>query len=231
MNNIITRSHLLNNIPSKKLEEYLIKINSSQDDIKTKNIKSIAINRYNESNIPVEYWSLNMKDHFIGDQNLLKKYNEYTEDLSKRYQTGESFCLAGIHGTGKTMTVTNILKKAVNKGYTGLYTTLTDIVSVLTQASSEEALIARKELSLVNFLVIDEFDNRFTSSENSSNLYGRTLENVFRTRSSNKQPTLMCTNSPNIIETFSGALKSSIDSLLQGYITMFPVFGKDQRKE
>ena len=54
MNNILTRSHLLNNIHHKKLEEYLNKINSSQDDIKTKNIKCIAINRYNESNIPVE---------------------------------------------------------------------------------------------------------------------------------------------------------------------------------
>jgi DNA replication protein DnaC len=170
-----------------------------------------------------------MKDHFIGDPNLLKKYNEYVEDIPKRYQTGESFCLAGLHGLGKTMVVTNILKKAVNKGYTGLYTTLSDIVSTITQGSQEDALIARKELALVNFLVIDEFDNRFTSSENSSNLYARTLEGVFRTRAANKQPTLMCTNSPNIVESFSGAMKSSIDSLLKGYITMFPVFGIDQR--
>jgi DNA replication protein DnaC len=84
---------------------------------------------------------------------------------------------------------------------------------------------------MVDFLVIDEFDSRFIQSDNAADLYARTLEGIFRTRSQNKIPTLMCTNSPNIIETFNGSLKNSVDSLFNGYLNIFPVFGEDYRKK
>jgi len=134
--------------------------------------------------------------------------------------------------THNTMAITCILKKAVQKGYTCLYTTLSDIVAVLTTGSTEDKYQARRELALVEFLAIDEFDPRFMPSENAADLYARSLESVFRTRSQNKLPTLMGTNSPNPVESFHGPLKVSIDSLMKGYIETFPVFpGKDFRKE
>jgi hypothetical protein len=101
---------------------------------------------------------------------------------------------------------------------------------VLTSGNGEEKFIARKELIEVNFLVIDEFDSRFVPSENAADLYARSLESIFRTRSQNKQPTLMCTNSPNVVESFSGPLRASIDSLMKGYLKEFPVMGEDFRK-
>lgn len=131
--------------------------------------------------------------------------------------------------THNTMTATAILKKASQKGYSCLYTTLSDIVSVLTQGSGEDKFLSRRELALVDFLVIDEFDSRFMPSENAADLYARSLESVFRTRSQNKLPTLMCTNSPNIRETFTGPLKASIGSLMSGYLPIFPVLGDDFR--
>ena len=225
------RSRALNNIPQKKLLNTLAAIENSSDDLQTKSIKLTAINRYAESNIPIEYWTLKMERDFIGDPKLLAKYNEYVTDLKSSYINGSSFCLAGSHGLGKTMTTTCILKKACQKGYSCLYTTLSDIVTVLISASSEDKFLARRELALVDFLVIDEFDSRFMPTENAADLYARSLESVFRTRSSNKQPTLMCTNSPNIVESFHGSLKQSIDSLMKGYVKMFPVMGKDIRKE
>lgn len=133
--------------------------------------------------------------------------------------------------THNTMASACILKKAIHKGFICQYTTLSDVVNVLTQAPSEEKYIARRELCLVDFLLIDEFDSRFIQSENAADLYARTLETIFRTRSQNKLPTLMCTNSPNIIETFTGPLKQSIDSLIKGYLKIFPVFGNDYRKK
>lgn len=226
-----SRSKALNNIPKKKLQEILNSINESNDTISVKNVKLIAINRYAESNIPIEYWNLKMEKDFHGDSRLLDKYNEYISDLKSSYITGNSLCLAGGHGLGKTFTVTCILKKASQKGYTCLYTTLSDIVSVLTMSSGEEKFLARRELCLVDFLVIDEFDSRFMASENSADLYARTLEGVFRTRSQNKLPTLMCTNSPNIVESLNGPLKASIDSLMKGYLKVFPVLGEDFRKK
>ena len=226
-----SRSPALYNIPSKKTQDYFDSITSSDADDKTKHVKLVAANRYAESNIPMEYWSLKMEKDFHGDPRLLTKYNEYIVDLKNAYMNGLSVCLAGNHGLGKTMTMTCILKKACQKGYSCLYTTLSDIVTVLTTASGEDKYLSRKELVMVDFLVIDEFDNRFMPSENAADLYARSLESVFRARSQNKLPTLMCTNSPNVIESFKGPLKNSVDSLMKGYIEMFPVFGEDFRKK
>jgi Homing endonuclease len=131
--------------------------------------------------------------------------------------------------THNTMTMTCILKKACQKGYSCLYTTLSDIVSVMTSAPGEDRFLARQELTKVDFLVIDEFDPRFMASDNAADLYARTLESVFRTRGQNKLPTLMCTNSPNVIESFNGPLKASIASLMKGYVKIFPVLGEDVR--
>lgn len=226
------RSRALNNIPSRKLQEVLDAVNNDQstnDDAKY--VKAIAINRYAESNIPIEYWSLRMDRDFQGDPRLLTKFNEYISDLKNSYVTGSSLCFAGGHGLGKTMTTTCILKKASQKGFSCLYTTLSDIVSVLTQATGEDRFVARRELALVDFLAIDEFDSRFMPSENAADLYARSLESVFRTRSQNRLPTLMCTNSPNVVESFSGPLKASVDSLMKGYLKVFPVMGEDFRKK
>jgi len=226
-----TRSRALNNIPYKKLKEILSTIENGSDDLTVKNTKLVACNRYAEANIPIGYWSLKMERDFHGDPRLLEKFNEYVKDLKMSYISGASICYAGPHGIGKTLTTTCILKKACQKGYTCLYTTLSDIVSALIQGTSEDKFLARRELMLVDFLVIDEMDPRFFGSENAADLYARSLESVFRTRSQNKLPTLVCTNSPNIIESFHGTLKSSIESLMSGYLEMFVIVGEDYRKK
>jgi len=225
------RCRALNLIPNKKIESKFEEINNSTDDIKTKNLKITAINRFAESNIPLEYWGLKMEKDFYGNPKLKEIYNDYTVDLKKSYIEGTSFCLAGSHGNGKTLTVCNILKKASSKNFSCLYTTLSDIVNVLIQGSNEDKFLAKRELNLVDFLVIDELDPRFIASENAADLYARSLENIFRTRSQNKLPILMCTNSPNVINTFSGSLKVSLDSLMKGYIKMYPILGDDFRKK
>ncbi len=228
----LARSRALNNIPPRKLQGALSAVENGPDELKDKHVKLIAINRYAESNIPVDYWTLKMDRDFRGDPRLLAKYQEYTQDLQQTYQTGSSICFAGGHGLGKTMTITCVLKKASQKGYNCLYTTLSDIVSVLTTGGGEDKYLARRELAMVDFLAIDEFDPRFMPSENAADLYARSLESVFRTRSSNKLPTLMASNSPNPVEAFKGQLKDSIDSLMKGYLKVFTVApGKDFRKE
>jgi DNA replication protein DnaC len=224
-----TRSQALKNIPSKKLQEKLAAVQESTDAQDVKSLRMVAYNRYYESNIPLEYWDLKMDKDFVGDPRLKQKYQDYIKDIKQVYQTADSFCLAGGHGVGKTMTMTCILKKACQKGYSCLYTNLSDIVSVLTQAPNEDKYLARQELTKVDFLVIDEFDPRFMASDNAADLYARTLEGVFRTRSQNKMPTLMCTNSPNVMESFNGPLKASIGSLMKGYVKIFPVLGEDVR--
>lgn len=225
-----SRSKALNNIPPRKLQDKISQVETSQETPEIKHFKITAYNRYAESNIPIEYWDLKMDKDFHGDPRLLARYQTYVEDFKSSYINGSSICFAGGHGLGKTMTGTCILKKAVQKGYSALYTTLSDIVNILTQAGGEEKFLSRRELNTVDFLMIDEFDPRFMPNENAADLYARTLETVFRTRSSNKLPTLMCSNSPNMSQAFNGPLKDSIDSLLKGYLKVFQVMpGIDYR--
>lgn len=189
----------------------------------------IAYNRYREANIPCSYWDLSMQE-FKGPEKLAKLYADASENLSNIYQKGISFCLAGLHGVGKSMVLTAILKKACQKNYSCLYTTLGDIVSALIESPNDEKYLARKELMTVDFLVIDEFDPRFCNSLASADLFGKMLEQVFRTRTQNNLPTLMASNSPNPIETFNGPIKQSIESLMSK-VKIIPVMGKDFRKE
>lgn len=193
-------------------------------------IKTIAYQRYWEANIPVEYWELSMEKNFSGSQSLMDWYKENL-DVDSFYTKGNGVCLAGQHGTGKTMTLSCLLKRASHKTYNCLYTTLSDMVAVLTSNNYDDRSDARRELLLTDFLFIDEFDSRFFAQGNSSELFGKILENILRTRSQNQIPTLFASNSPDPINGFNGALKQSLSSLFNGYIQIVPILGKDFRKQ
>ncbi|SRR6266404_4271178 len=216
----------LRNVPENKLNILLeeLKLDSDADKIST--LTKFYIRCF-DANIPIMYWKLQMSK-FNGDQILVNYYNSLTLDLKQTYQSGKTLCFAGSFGRGKTLTVTNILKRVVEKGYSGLYVTLNDIISVI---YSNDAYAARKELLTVDFLVIDEFDSRHMSNTTTSiDFFARTIEDIFRTRSQNNLPLYLCTNSPNPLEAFKGSLKESITSLWN-YVEMVPVTGKDFRTE
>ncbi len=186
-----------------------------------------AINRYANANIPVDYWFRDMSN-FNGDRGLLHGYKQIVADIPKAYHRGVKICFAGNHGVGKTMTCACILKKAVETGYSGLYVTLTDIVTLMASHDVDGKHAARQALLKTDFLVIDEFDPRFMGTDNASDLYGRILEPTLRTRIQNTLPIFLCTNSPNVLASFSGSLRQSISSLM-GLVRMVPVLGNDYR--
>lgn len=216
----------LRNIPLSKYNLFIEKLESIQDDQKRK-IAQECFTRYYEANIPIAYWRLDMDKNFVGDQVLFDQYKLIIDDLKETFAKGKYICFASSYGKGKTMTCCNILKKVVQKSYSGLYTTLNDIISV---ALSNESYIARKELLSVDFLVVDEFDSRhMAGSDKSVDMFGRMLEDVLRCRLQNQMPTFFCTNSPNPIESFTGSIKDSLSSLWNR-VEMVPVLGKDYRK-
>lgn len=243
MNFQISRSQALQCVPQRKLVEALEQTIrncpecSKRTDVKIDqnlcnncSVRNKAINRYAEANIPIRYWPLEMSIGFEGDPILLKEYNEIIIDLRKTYNKGPAICFAGGHGLGKTLLLSNILKRVVEKGYSGLYTTLSDIVSIATSREYDDRDTARKELLLIDFLAIDEFDPRYMANDKSSDLFGKILEEVFRSRAQNCLPTFFCTNSPNVVESFTGNIKQSISSLMN-YIRVVAVLGKDFRKQ
>lgn len=227
----------LRNIPDKKVQEALHSIINNCDVCKSSgatisggmcakcNVLSKAFNRYALANIPFRYWPLEMNKHFEGDVVLKKKYEELVLDIKDTYRRGRNVCFAGSFGLGKTMVCSNILKRAVESGFSGLYVTLLDIISVITSNDKYEA---RSELISVDFLIIDEFDPRYMPSDSAAEFFGRIVEDIFRTRSQNCLPTFMCTNAPNVTESFSGTIKQSISSLMHGVEPVI-VLGNDYR--
>lgn len=169
-----------------------------------------------------------MDSHFKGDPVLAETYSKIVTDLPYVYEQGTSICFAGKHGVGKTMVSICILKRAVEKSFSGLYTTFTDIVAVMTGSEGSDRFDSRKELMTVDFLVIDEFDSRYIGTDNAANLFGRTLEDIFRTRLQNKLPLIMCTNGPDAMDGFVGPIKQSLSSLMNRVQTI-AVLGKDFR--
>ena len=239
----ITRSQSLNNLPRRKVEEKILSLVQSCKTCSTKNITRIeqaydgicercsimliAMNRYAETNIQIEYWGLSMDD-FVGSNELKKLYARITENLPKVYNDGMSLCLAGSHGIGKTMTISCILKRACEKNYSCTYTTLNDIVNALIEAPYEDKYLIRKELMNVDFLAVDEFDSKYIA-DGASDLFARSIEPILRGRLQNKLPIFVCSNSPNPTEAFKGSIKQSIDSIFNR-VKVIPILADDFRK-
>lgn len=223
----LSQCQAIRNVPETKYNMEVKDVDEKIEDLKKRMVAKQLLARYYESNIPIKYWKLDMNKDFSGDANLLEFYNSIKVDIEGCYRKGSSYCFAGAHGRGKTMMVTNILKRAVEKGFSGLYVNLSDVMSIM---KTPDSFSARKELLQVDFLVIDEFDPRHIgSSENSSDFHGRILEDIVRNRTQNVLPIFICTNSPDPIAAFSGSIKEGMSSLWN-YVKIVPVMGKDFRK-
>ncbi len=224
------------NIPQRKVEETIEDIRSKYINTQTNQLTCEGaslldiINGYVASNIPVDYWFRSMGS-FTGDVSLKQAYESISQNIKASYKEGASYCFAGSHGRGKSMTAASVLKKVVESRviqqsrYTSLYVNLTDIINAMT---SDGKHVAREELLSVDFLVIDEFDARFMGTENAADLFGRILEPTIRSRIQNRVPTIMCTNHPDPSSAFQGQLKLSFSSLLKLFKTV-TALGKDHR--
>ncbi len=241
---MLVRSKALNNVPEEKFHAMLQKtiedcdvcgkdpsITLNSGLCQNCSIKNRALHLYHESNIPVRYWGLEMERDFDGSATLLQHYRDVAGDLKKTYDQGLNLCFAGKHGLGKTMTMTNILKRAVEAGYSCLYCNLSDIVNLVVSRSSDDNQIARKELLNVSFLLIDEFDPRYLQSDKAADLFGKTLEEIVRSRTQNCIPILMCSNSINPAEGFIGPIAESVNSLMGMIQVKAIIGGKDFRRK
>jgi len=180
-----------------------------------------------ESNIPVGYWFLTMKG-FAGSQKLKEVVDDYIENIQDNYMNGSSVCFAGNQGTGKTMSSICMLKAALKSGFSAHYTTASDM---LTSMTSKHGYEYRRTMRGSDFLVIDELDSRFFTSDSVKELFSGKYEEVFRYRAHNNLPTIVCTNeTESILNVFCGAGKQSIESLNSQYLKIYPVAGKDFRK-
>jgi DNA replication protein DnaC len=184
------------------------------------------IDKMAAANIPVDYWFRDMKK-FYGEPNFKAVVLEYIENLSIEFDKGLSLCFTGERGRGKTMAACEILKAAIHQKYTTFYTTMVDAVTRLMAPGSYTFRDAVKNF---DFFVIDEVDQRFFPSRGSMELYGNHFENMLRSRTQNKMPTIICTNSQDPGQIFDGEFQSSFESLGSQFIKVLHAGGKDARK-
>ena len=149
----------------------------------------------------------------------------YMNSLDKEFRRGITFCFTGERGRGKTMAACCILKKAVMGDFSIYYTTLSDLVTNVTGPNPYLRIGIKK----YDFVVIDEVDQRYFSSQISMELFGNNLENVLRGRMQNRLPTIICTNSADAGQIFDGEFRKSFQSLGSQFIKILPASGKDAR--
>lgn len=222
-------------IPQTKIDRIKQKVRSdckdcSGDGCGSCSSKMVRIDRYAISNIPVEYWQLSFKG-FFGDQNFKDLIKPKIEDINKVYDDGKSFMFTGGLGTGKTYTACCMLKRAIASGYTGLYTTMADVVANMLSSDISTAKYYG-ELLGKDFLVIDEFSSHWIfPSDKAEQLFGTSLEYVLRTRFQNQLPTILCTNNEDVDEIFGGFFAKSFKSLRSHHIQLYVIGGKDFRRK
>jgi DNA replication protein DnaC len=191
--------------------------------------KFIIIDEMHSAGIPVEYWLLTMKE-FAGAPKLKEITDEYITNLKDHYLKGRSVCFAGSQGTGKTMAAVCILRAAIKSGFSVYYLTAADLLAEMTDFRNSNDL--RHKLREVDFLVIDELDSRFFTSDSTKELFSSVYENLFRYRAQNLMPTIICTNeTDSVLNVFYGQGLQSIKSLNARYLTIYPIMGQDFRKK
>lgn len=186
------------------------------------------VDKMADASIPVLYWSLKMSD-FSGATSIKTAVDLYIGKLGENFKLGKNLCLSGTLGTGKTYSLTNILKSALAKDFSAYYVSLPELVGLLTNPATKHS--AADFLSGVDFLAIDEVDSRhIAQSDAAQDFYGASFEKILRTRLQNLLPTLMATNNASLDEAFNRQFKKTVESLSASCI-MVAAFGKDHRLE
>lgn len=214
-----------------KKEDILAKCNTCTNTLICKKCSARLklLDRYIAANIPVDFWHREMSD-FKGDRKLAKLYTTINDNLKEYYLNGKSYLLVGNHGVGKTFFGCGLLKLACAKNYRALYSTMGDIVNVLVNGDKKTRYDARRELMMVSFLVLDEFDSRFIGSDAAAELFGRILESIIRIRLQNHMPTILISNNGDPTQALGDHLGPSMKSLISGYCKKVVVIGGDFRE-
>jgi len=185
------------------------------------------IDRMSEAGIPVDYWFRDM-EKWYGDPDFAEEFKvSYLSRIEAAYADGRVLCLLGHRGVGKTMAACSALKKAILSGYSAHYTSLVDAVDFLVSGDAHDY---RQLLKSVDFLVMDEVDQRFFDHVNSRALYGNQFEYILRTRTQNRLPMIMCSNSERVEDIFfNDQAQASFVSLGTQFFATMRVGGRDAR--
>lgn len=183
-------------------------------------------NQMLQSFIMEEYQKLSLDD-FLKDCPAKDKTLIYIEEIQKMREEGIGILISGPNGTGKTFLATEVLKEALDNGYSAQVATVTGIIDIYTKGweSEPNRVFFNERIREIDFLLIDDIGKE---NDKSISAIGRqVIDRLIRYRSSRLKPTLYTTNAtlPELGEKYG----KSLMSLIVGNTLKIPVDGKDFR--
>lgn len=160
--------------------------------------------------IPGRFWNINLQDFEYSKQAIKKYIIPYSNNLLNAVRDGYGLCLVGDNGSGKTAMLCYVLCRAVESGYSGYYTTVSQMEYDFKRGFSDNSYADHlEEMLQSHFLCIDEL---LKEKYKDTDSWMRTqLERILKSRNDNKQPTLLASNK-DINDKDYGATLTSIIS-------------------
>lgn len=174
-----------------------------------------------------EFWPLSLDD--LENESVRNVVKDYIQNLYNARDQGIGLFFHGTNGGGKTMAGVEVLKAALEAGYTAQFASLGGIVQVFADGWTNPASKDKFERRIrdVDFLMIDDVGKEMRVSK--SGLIEVVFDNVIRYRTFRNKPLILTTNSDiDAIETTYG---KSVISLLRGKFLPVKVVTRDYREE
>jgi DNA replication protein DnaC len=187
-----------------------------------------------QANIPPKYWDSNIEDLDVANTHVREKISKYCDNFSKVLERGLGLFLVGANGTGKTLTASIVLKKALKAGYSGRFTTLNEILSLSTDGTydAEARRSFREQIMEVDFLVIDDLTKTYKNQQKqTSSFVDIQFDTVFRTRANCNLPVIITSNHKreDALQSVDEVLTNSLLSLFNEHLRDIIFLGQDRR--
>lgn len=147
------------------------------------------------ANVPLVYQRLFWADATHVDPDILAEVQRYLAKAESYVRVGVGLILHGLPGNGKTMLAALALKALLAQGYSGYFTTFSDLIALYTSTwhSDEERAWFDHHIRNVTFLVLDDPGKEYGGAVGSG-LAGAAFDGVLRYRASSSLPTIVTTN-------------------------------------
>jgi DNA replication protein DnaC len=178
--------------------------------------------------IKINYQRLGWPNLKNKDNDAVQAATRYMLKASDMVSTGFGLIFWGLHGTGKTLLATLMLKQLLGSGYDGYSTTFNDAIDMF-QAGWRDPEEKRWYYSRVKNAGVLLIDDLARESKNRIEQSTTTVDEILRSRVADARPTILTTNANP--DQFGERYNSGIVSLLHECSAAYAVPGDDYRAQ